>query len=389
MAKGMKKGSAATSENWFDDGNATALPDNSVPELQAKANKNKRLSKAIWAAAVAGPVAAALAFGAIVVAADAKTAVEGIEVTPTAAPIPQLQVQEITSPGRFAATQALESWLATVPNPLPGGRLVSWDGATEQDHLDSDVAAGGNIAVTLEQFTVVDGAGTAYRVTYQVGSDPVGGGASVLAGPSLQARPQPVDGIESDGDAWPGIESADAPPAVAQAVQTWADAYISGSPERLHLAIGDTNTDRTYVPISGASHVETSVTAGAGIEVDKAAPTDGDEAASAEMIVRAEMRIGWEGRDSDPSPAAIQMDLLVLRADTGAPVVVAWGAPGAGPDLTPYENAVPVLDRAAPTTDDGETGYDDSGTAPEPAPTGSPDDAEQTESLESTEESNR
>lgn len=372
--KGKPKAKAAVDDIWFGDEHATALPDDTVPELQRRAKQNKRLTKGIWVAMVAGPLAIVLALIAIIATAETRGQVESIDLTPTAetAPLPQLQVQEITSPGRFAATQALESWLATVPNPLPGGRIVSWDGATEQDAVDSEAAASGTLAVTLEQFTVVDGAGTAYRVTYQVASDPVGGGASVLAGPSLQARVQPATGITQGEVAWPGLETSETPDPVAQAVQTWADAYVSGSPERLHLAVGDTNQDRTYVPISGATHAETAVLASAALANE-------DDDADQQMIVRAEVQIGWEGRDADPSPASIQMDLLVSRSDTGAPVIVAWGSPGSGPDLHPFENAVPVMSRQAPGGEDDDPDYDDSGTAPEPAPTDSPDETEQTE----------
>jgi hypothetical protein len=35
------------------------------------------------------------------------------------------------------------------------------------------------------------------------------------------------------------------------------------------------------------------------------------------------------------------MDVLVERASTAAPVVVAWGPSGSGPMLRPYQNAVP------------------------------------------------
>lgn len=375
MAKATKAARQDVSENWFDDTHAVALPDETVPQLQAQAKKRKRRSAMVWGAVLSGPLALALAFTAMGISAGAKTAVDEIDVTPTQAVAPQLQMQEITSPGRFAATQALESWLATVPNPLPGGRIVSWDGAVEQDRVQVDAAASGEMAVTLEHFTVVDGAGTSYRVSYQVGSDPVGGGARVLAGPSLQARPQPVAGLTT-AEAWPGVETVDAPPAVAQAVQSWADAYVSGSPERLHLAVGDTDQDRTYVPIAGATHVVTKVVAAAEVETEAA---EGEEPV-AQIVVRVEIQIGWEGRDADPSPAAIHMDLLVTRADTGAPQVLAWGAPGAGPDLEPYENAVPLMDRADPTAPVEQTQFDDSGTAPEPAPTGAPDDqAEQTD----------
>lgn len=349
-------------DSWLGDEEAVALPDYGIPELRTKAKKRRRLSRLLQASVWTGPLAAVLAFGALGLSAQAASRVNSLDT----APPPQIQVQEITSPGRFAATQALETWLVTVPNPLPGGRLVSWDGATDGGVRSAGAAAGGQLVVTHEHFTVVDGTGTSYRVTYQVGSDAVGGGSAVLAGPSLQARPQPAAGLTVDA-LWPGLRKADVTPQIQEAVQTWADAYVSGVPDRLHLVVGDTDADRTYVPISGATHVLTDAKMAGRTD---ALPTVSTEDTPAErLIVRAELRVGWEGRDSEPSPAVIQMDLLVLRADTGAPQVVAWGAPGTGPELTPYVNAVPKMNREAAGVTGPRSGseYDDSGTAPEDA----------------------
>jgi hypothetical protein len=53
----------------------------------------------------------------------------------------------------------------------------------------------------------------------------------------------------------------------------------------------------------------------------------------------------WKGEKapafgSSTSGPQTTMDLLLERADTAAPVVVAWGPPGSGPGLVPYQNAV-------------------------------------------------
>lgn len=362
VAANQEKAGATAATNWFDDEAAVALPEYGIPELRDKARKRKRLQRILQTSVWAGPLAVLLAFGALGLSAQSAARVNEIDVEPP----PQIEVQEITSPGRFAATQALETWLATVPNPLPGGRIVSWDGATNEGRREAGAAASGELEVTQEHFTVTDGVGTSYRVTYQVGTDVTGGGSTVLAGPALQARPQPASGLVVD-QLWPGLRKADITPAIAEAVQTWADAYISGNPDRLHLVVGDTDNNRTYVPIDGASYVVTdAVFAGR----TDALPTVSTEDTPAErLVVRVELRIGWEGRDSEPSPAAIQMDLMVLRADTGAPQVVAWGAPGDGPQLNPYTNAVPRMNRQAPGSGNSPSGprYDDSGTAPEDA----------------------
>jgi hypothetical protein len=44
--------------------------------------------------------------------------------------------------------------------------------------------------------------------------------------------------------------------------------------------------------------------------------------------------------NADGSLAPLSFDVLLERADTATPNIVAWGTPGSGPTLTPYANAV-------------------------------------------------
>lgn len=355
MPKKAKSNSDDTQEWILDD--ALAAPNAALQAHADRKRRQRRRGRLILAGSALG--APALVISVLAWNAVGSAQLQSEPTEPTSPVVAPIRAETVSSPGRLAATIHLETWLATVPNPLPGARVVYWDGALERGEQDSTQAAGGMVHLTEETFTVLDGTGAAYSAQVLVATDPVGGGASVQSGPSLIPRTTSAAGLTVDSP-WVGVDSLTAPEAVSAAVQGWAAAYTSGSPESLHIAVGDPSSERTYLPISGVASVQSQVSAG------------GAGSADGELIVRARLNLTWEGRGGDASPAAVEMDLLVHRADTGAPQVVAWGAPGSGPDLEPYINAVPVLNRSAPTGPD-DPRYDDSGTAPTSAPTTAPE----------------
>lgn len=371
---GKTKGRVTEDMGWLDDGNAVALPNYGIAEQVASARKRKRMARTVKVAALSGIGAIALSFlslGVAVRAGDGTQEEDGP---------PALTVETITSPGRYVATSSLSSWLATVPSPLPGGSIVSWDGATDMGLVPAGTSgADRDLLTTLESFTVIDGTGQAYTAEYLVGTD-TAGGSVVISGPSLIPQVNPPSGVQIDVG-WPGVREVDAPAAVDTAVQSWANAYTSGNPDQLRLTVGDSDEENQYQPISGVAEVTTTIVA-AGTTETAAIDEDGEQIPEAEaLLVRVTLALDWEGRSSGPSASEATMDLLVLRADTGAPAVVAWGSPGTGPRLTEYGNALPALARSEPEVPPTELPTDDSGIAPTEAPTeaptGSPDDAEQ------------
>ncbi len=252
---------------------------------------------------------------------------------------PQATV-EITSPGRAAATRVLNAWLGQEPSPLPGGVLVSWDGAEEvpftpvfNEESGKQTNEKPGYISELNSFTLLGSEGASYRATVQVLVDPRGG-AKPLGGPSLERVVDPANDSWSDGAPWPGlISEQNIPEAVQTAVEGWSEAYVSGRPPRLASIVGDGDPSHIYTPLYGVSVSSVEAT-------DMATP---DSKNPGRRIVRVEMQLLWDGQKlpdvADSKPLLTTMDLLVERADGAAPVVTAWGGPGSGPLLKRYGNA--------------------------------------------------
>ena len=296
-----------------------------------------------------------------------------------------------SSPGRLAATEAVRVWLTSDASPLPGGEIISWNGATEvsselddqsgvtvtvesnsftvglrrqattttttepsekdtpSDDSEDDPDAGGETTTTTTEpeFDVTDSRGAVWVSTYDVAvlvAVDSRGGTEVISSPSLSPIAPPVDDSwVPDGLEWPGLDSATASDSVDAAVQRWAEVYVLGSGEDLALATGDPDEDHRYLPLDLRSQPD-AVTANV-----RAAASDGEN-----MVVRVSLTFAWPAPDPDVDDEPVEsppidMDLLVERSDTASPVVVAWGSPGSGPELVPYANGY-VGDRTTTTT---------------------------------------
>ena len=119
--------------------------------------------------------------------------------------------------------------------------------------------------------------------------------------------------------------------AAKKAVQRWAEVYVGGDPDALRQFVGDDDPNHWFEPIAGVAKVTASVSA--------ATPVDGEQV----LAVRVELAVLWQGQ---PEPTTttqlpvVTMDVRLEKADGAAPVVTAWGAPGVGPALTRFANAV-------------------------------------------------
>jgi hypothetical protein len=247
-----------------------------------------------------------------------------------------------SSRGRTVATLALDQWLTEVPSPLPGVTATQWDGAT----LVAPSPVGPNSSPTwnaeLDSFTLYVGT-TIYNATIEVALRP-GGGAVTVSGPSLTLVP-PTDTTSgwNSGGPWSGlVSSSSVSSSVQSALDGWLSAYVSGSSSRLRLAVGDTSADGTYVSLAGVKSATMNVVAGATRVAPNAVTTQSSTNPSAE-IIEINLYLIWNHQKVNPNQSipngpATTLDLLVERADTAAPVVVAWGAPGTGPSLVPYQN---------------------------------------------------
>lgn len=258
------------------------------------------------------------------------------------------------SQGRVAATAHLEKWLSGDPSPLPGGKIISWDGAvdvpvpTKESALEDTKY---DFDLEIDTFTIVNGNGQAFKASVHVAVDPRGG-AKVLHGPSLEAVIPPAEDSWVPVGPWPGREPTQVPDAVREAVEGWAGAYTSGSSSALRLAVGDPDPGHTYIPLSGVTSVDVETSAAYAVWGEEGRPKDSTVPPQV-LVVRATLGLSWQESQDEVgysrTAAPVVMDLLVERADTAAPVVTAWGAAGEGPLLERYQNAVDAEGRGEQT----------------------------------------
>lgn len=291
----------------------------------------------------------------------------------TVAPSPE---QTYSPEGKNAAILAVQSWLEQPFAPLPGGgRLVSWDAGervpkpqlTEQQQNSTPLPS---YDFELHTLTVVDGLGSTYEAQVQVAvSDQLG--AVVLSTPSLLPKATPDTSKVSGASPWFGASPVTSPDAVNTAIQAWAAAYTSGDPDKLRLTVQDDNGSHTYVPLYNVADADVSVVT-AGRLPDENGSVSGKPKT---LLVQVKLAIRWVGQ-AEPGPgdklATITYDLLVTKASTAAPQVVAWGGAGTAPSLEPYANALSGRAVAAPGTVPDQPKPTDN---PSPAATDSPDSA--------------
>jgi len=322
---------AARTVDWFD---AEEVPRAGVSDTERLARRQRLYRVVVWAAIIAFPFAV---LGVLIrVTSPTTRTVLSASSAGTGA----------VSPGKAVAYEELFAWLDQTPSPLPGGRVVSWDGAERVSpvRLPKGSADAGPAAPTeIDRFLVVSGAGTMYQADVEVvyGAD----GAYALGGPSLEPITAAPASAASGASPWPGVvPSTDVSSAVQAAINSWVTAYTSGSPEELRLSVGDPDGSVTFFPLSGIESASATATA--------VAPTG--PAGSDEEMVEVTLAITWDGESTDQAVSgggpATTMDLLVARASTAAPVVVAWGPAGSGPSLRPYQNAVPDGTTSAPAS---------------------------------------
>lgn len=320
-------------EDWFDEASIEE-PNPSAPDQVALARRRRRWRVFVWACVLLMPLT--------LVALLSEAA------RPAAKSAPSHAGFAATSPGEVAAFEEIYSWLAGSPSPLPGGRVVSWIGASKLAPVKvppADLRAPPGASVEspgpatpteIDRFVLQSGTGDYYEADVEVAYS-AAAGAVALGGPSLEPIPAPSASFAAQASPWPGLTaSSSVPGAVSQAVSSWVTAYTSGSSTTLRFSVGDPNPRDSYVSLSGVARASASVIA--------ATPLGGPS--SGRMAVEVTLSILWRGERVPPgggltaSSPMTTMDLLVERANTAAPVVVAWGPAGSGPTLRPYANAV-------------------------------------------------
>ena len=256
---------------------------------------------------------------------------------------------------RAVAVAAVQAWMAREPSPLPGGRFVSWDGATSKT-VTEESGTGESTSYEQQQHQITLSSGTTtYRVGVLVGKSDAAG-AIALSEPSLIADAPASDSFPDLGP-WPDLEDINAGQSVEAAIQAWSNAYAADDPDALRLAVGDPNGDHSYPPLTGARVSNINVVAAAarwGDDQDRE-----EEDLPERMIVNVELTLTWpeqqaetgDGEEVAGEETKVAYDLLVHQANTASPTVVAWGATGQGPDLKAYQNAVSGRTLDAPDSD--------------------------------------
>lgn len=280
------------------------------------------------------------------------------------------QPPQLSTEGKPVANRAVAEWLGNDPQPVPGGRILSWDGAEDinmpspitEDMSDEDKAdARRSFTLELHNFTVIDGNNMLYTVSVQVADDKPTG-PQAIGEPSLIPDALSSSNFQMD-ETWPGYQRANLPPNVDTAVDSWAKAFTSGRPDDLRQAVGDPNAGHTYTPLYRVTEYESTI---------------GDSAtlSKSQAILRLDISLRWEGQSisEESKESTISYDLLISGVDSASPRVTSWGAPGTGPDLEDYSVALSGRDASnvqdpAETDDDEETadspGANDPGKKPD------------------------
>lgn len=299
---------------WGDNpwGEVERAPRAGVDSTQRLVRRARFYKWGVWAIIVLFPIQVIGSLAMVTALLDAGSASETDQVDPAA---------------RVAATLAVRDWLNT-SNPVPSGTLVSWDGheVIAQDLTEGSATYG--LTWQLHTLTIRDNLARLYtaQVTVLLAGP---GRAQAQDVPALVPRP-PGESLASDTTRWPAGSSASVSGPVTTAVSTWASAFVSGDPGALRQAVGDRDVTRSYMPLVGVVDHQVRVVRAVSVMNGTTPVTD-------QMIVAVQLDVTW----ADESVGTIGFDLLVHAADTGAPNVVAWGAPGAGTTLVAYANAVP------------------------------------------------
>lgn len=258
---------------------------------------------------------------------------------------------EVNTDAKRAATSALQDWLDAEPGPLPGGHLISWDGVESfkpSEQVETDDGVETVPGYEVHAFTLGTGGTAEFISRIQVSIDED-------LGPLVQGNPsiEPVVPTAlTEADPWPGTSPAAIAEPVVQAAASWADTYTSGDPGRLRLVTGDPEANHSYLPMTGAKGMANFAAGAAAVRDDGLTvlrvsfvplwdlPEEQPELdAEGQPIVDVNVDV------VDPETAQpVTYDVLVDKADTASPVVVAWGGPSGIDDLEPFGNALVGID---------------------------------------------
>lgn len=321
MVKKTKKQTSAPPSGWWNT--VAEAPRSGLPDARKLNKRYAAMRRLLKANIVLTPV---MILGSIM------TMSTVLVDTPREAP------QSEYTPTRAVAVQRVTSWLQSTPAPLPGGQLLAWERVETEQVPAQERGHEFDYDLEVHHITVTAANGALYDTSVTLANAPEIG-TVVIGEPTLIPRAPSASRFNTSP--WAGRESdGQAPAPVTTALQTWATAYASGDPESVRLAIQDTDPSRSYVPLVGGAQLG-DVSINKVSEVwDEATDEERERSSGApRLVVQASFAITW-GSAQAPTGARVTYDLVVAKANTAAPHVTAWGAPGTGFDLQDYSNGV-------------------------------------------------
>lgn len=329
MARNNRKNEGTPANlGWLD--NADELPRADIDMKDRAAKRQKFFRRSIVGIVyVAFPLSMLCNFAVVPKVLDAK-------------PVVAAQQSQLTSETKPAAMLAVQTWLAQTPSPLPGGQLLSWDGvdiqATPEISVNPDNGqTTEKQGLQLHHMTVAASTGQIFATTVQVGYSKFRG-AQVIGLPTLIPRAPDDKAQWPNLTSWPNLTKVTASDAAVAAVNSWVEAFTSGNPDKLRLVVGDPADNRSYVPLSQVTASAVNVPEAAA-RIDPKADTN---TKPSEIVARVTFAVQWQGQalGQAQTPSRVSYDVLIKKADTASPVVVAWGGVGTGESLSAYMNAV-------------------------------------------------
>lgn len=321
--RGGRTTKSASGQDWWEQA-ATTLPAAENMPQKKRRRLRRLITGYIWVAVVMLPLTLLSVF---------VLAAQLIGRADTATPVVDGQGSVATAEAQLA----VETWLNQTPAPVPGGRVVSFTGATSVTPEPDESGEPANYQLVTYQFVLADSATRLYTTSIQMAVSAAG--SVEVAGPAVVPVPGTDPNAATGQWPWPGIPSGASNPGYQSAVAAWTRAYASGDPAELKQTVGDPDPARSYVPLSGVTLSQPSID-----QVGQLWAEDQDRTENAlptQALLRVRVAATWAGQ---PNPASSEQmptltyDLLLDRADTAAPVVVAWGSPGT--TLQPYGNAL-------------------------------------------------
>lgn len=243
------------------------------------------------------------------------------------------QEVQATEVGRTQAEAELHSWLSAKESAFAGATISSWDGVSGRREIPSTDDEPGFTELTHE-FTIRTKDGQYLRADIRI-AYAADRGAKVVSTPTITPMRASATGSWEPEANYPGWKVTSASDNVNSAVSSWATA-LTTNPGDLKLQIRDGDAGRVYTTISGVKVSSVSVSE-AITPVDDAGAESDPDVIVATVVVNVQPE---DAEDGDSNTTAIEYDVLIQGASTGAPYVTAWGPIGSGTSLKEYQNGV-------------------------------------------------